>query len=217
MTTSTGIMRLVPKWNVREMDTDSLNMALRTCTLIKPNLRGASHREWDQWFPGQACDQHSGSFRQAQLQNRRWNSSQCQQHVRFGRRTLGLLERRNTTGEGVTGLCSFGIEGDQLSFKDITKQRNSFTKDTRYTRKTAVGVKIVVFAQMAKVCLPFCNTRISLLLLHQPRSGRRWRFHISYTCLTCEYHSCGLHIISYRAYDNTPTLLIHVQNGLESV
>ena len=120
-----------------EMDTDSLYMALSTSTLeeaVKPNMRDEFYQEWSKWFPSQACDVHQADFVSCRLTQQTWTPPPCcLQRQKFDKRTPGLF-KTEYTGDGIVALCSktyycFGKSSDKLSCKGLNKRLNDLTKD----------------------------------------------------------------------------------------
>ena len=120
-----------------EMDTDSLYMALSTPTLeqaVHPTLLPRFYKEYHHWFPSQACDVHQVDFVSTRLAQQPWTPPTCcLQRQKFDKRTPGLF-KVEFEGEGIVALCSktyycFGNTTDKQSCKGLNKRLNDLTKD----------------------------------------------------------------------------------------
>jgi len=118
-----------------EMDTDSLYMALSTPTLdeaVKPEMRWSFFQHFHQWFPAQACDEHQSQLQTAKLKDEAWVQPKCcAQKQKYDQRTPGLF-KTEYTGDSFIGLCSktyycAGEYGDKYSSKGLSKHQNKLT------------------------------------------------------------------------------------------
>ena len=120
-----------------EMDTDSLYMALSTPTLeqaVHPTLLPRFYKEYHHWFPSQACDVHQVDFVSTRLAQQPLTPPTCYlQRQKIDKRTPGLL-KVEFESEGIVALCSktyycFGNTTDKQSCKGLNKRLNDLTKD----------------------------------------------------------------------------------------
>jgi hypothetical protein len=118
-----------------EMDTDSLYMALSTPTLedaVHPNLRLSFYQNYHLWFPSPACDQHRALFIQQSLQGLSFTPcALCIERKKYDQRTPGLF-KTEFSGNGIVALCSktyfcFGQHETKRSHKGLSKTQNQFS------------------------------------------------------------------------------------------
>ena len=135
-----------------ETDTESLYMALSIPNLelaVKPELRDAFFKEWNQWLPQETCQIHQKDLKPYKLQEMAWVQPPCcAQQAAFDKRTPGLF-KVEYQGEGIIALCSktyfcFGGEKDKISCKGLNKQLNKLKKennlDVLQTKKVGGGI-----------------------------------------------------------------------------
>lgn len=121
-----------------EMDTDSLYMALsapRFDETVRPELKDSFFRNYSQWFPGQACDEHHQNFVDSKTKNQPWDPSSCAACCKRrsdDKRTPGLF-KTEYTGDCFVGLCSktYACSGEtnKISTKGLNKNQNQLNKD----------------------------------------------------------------------------------------
>ncbi|RUS83075.1 hypothetical protein EGW08_009161 [Elysia chlorotica] len=79
-----------------EMDTDSLYMALSTDSLekaVRPHLRQIFYQEYPKWFPATACDSHHKQFVETRTRGEVWDPLPCcKARASFDKRTPGLFK-----------------------------------------------------------------------------------------------------------------------------
>ena len=118
-----------------EMDTDSLYMALSTSRLddaVRPELRQHFYQNYHHWFPSPSCDQHRALFVRQSLQSLSFSPcDRCLARLKYDQRTPGLF-KTEFTGDGIVALCSktyfcFGSRGTKRSHKGLSKAQNSLT------------------------------------------------------------------------------------------
>jgi hypothetical protein len=119
-----------------EMDTDSLYLALSTDDLLKAVRPGLEHEFfdiYDKWFPSEVCDSHRPQF----ISDKGTVDSHCQgcsDRKRYEKRTPGLF-KLEYEGDGMVSLCSksyhcFGDNDPKTSTKGLSKNHNTLDKDT---------------------------------------------------------------------------------------
>ncbi len=125
-----------PDYQLVEMDTDSLYMALSGPSLeavVKPEKRQEFYQSYPLWFPALACDQHQPEFVDAKMTDQTWIQAPCcQQRQLLDKRTPGLF-KEEWQGQGMVALCSktyFGFgKTSKVSCKGLQKKRNNFNKE----------------------------------------------------------------------------------------
>ena len=135
-----------------EMDTDSLYMALSTPTLekaVRPDLRLSFYQNYHLWFPSPSCDQHRSLFVEQNLKDLSFTPCDlCLTRLKYDQRTPGLF-KTEFTGDGIVALCSktyfcFGQRGTKRSHKGLSKAQNSFNftnfSQVLETQKSSGGV-----------------------------------------------------------------------------
>jgi hypothetical protein len=145
------------KFQYCQMDTDSAYLAISEENLedaVREEMREAFFREWDQWFPAVACDQHREAWIQhklARLPEPDLGYPQCcLERQLHDKRTPGLF-KLEWVGKGVIALCSKTYlcfqesEQDQkLSTKGVSKRLNVLTKEhfskALYNQGNVVGL-----------------------------------------------------------------------------
>lgn len=163
-----------------EMDTDSLYMALSTSTLeeaVRPGLKAQFFKIYNCWFPSPSCHCHHSHFVYCKLEGKSWTPAPCcLQRQQFDKRTPGLF-KLEYTGDGIVALCSktyycFGTEGNKLSCKGINKRQNTLTKETYLgvleQRKSGSGMN-VGFKTDGKDMFTYSQVRDSLSYLYIKR------------------------------------------------
>ena len=134
-----------------EMDTDSLYLALSTDTLtaaVRPHLRPDFFKQYNNWFPSEVCHIHlrdyittEGTFV--------GDCRGCKDRQLYDKRTPGLF-KIEYEGVGIISLCSktyqcFGAY-PKTSTKGLSKQHNTLTKDTFLdvlkTQRSAGGINV---------------------------------------------------------------------------
>ncbi|RUS69038.1 hypothetical protein EGW08_023211 [Elysia chlorotica] len=119
-----------------EMDTDSLYMALSTDSLekaVRPHLLQIFYQEYPKWFPATACDSHHKQFVETRTRGEVWDPLPCcKARASFDKRTPGLF-KIEFVGDGMVALCSktyyaFG-EQNKISCKGLNKTLNDLTKE----------------------------------------------------------------------------------------
>ncbi|BFZ03070.1 hypothetical protein BsWGS_06109 [Bradybaena similaris] len=135
-----------------EMDTDSLYLALSTPTLeeaVKPELLKRFYAVYDRWFPSEVCNVHKSAFVQSKGTVRPQNCTACADRKLFDKRTPGLF-KVEYEGDGIVSLCSktyhcFG-KYNKTSTKGLRKAQNDLQKthfmDVLYTTKCGGGKNI---------------------------------------------------------------------------
>ena len=93
-----------------EMDTDSLYIALAHPTLeeaVKPSKKLEFYKDYHNWFPSPACQQHRELFVNAKMNNQVWlpQGECCLRQKARDKRTPGLF-KLEFKGEGIVALCS---------------------------------------------------------------------------------------------------------------
>ncbi|BFZ13860.1 hypothetical protein BsWGS_16899 [Bradybaena similaris] len=116
-----------------EMDTDSLYMALSAPTLeevVKADMKKEFYEVYGNWFPREACNSHSAEFI-AQSGKRYSDCVDCRQVQMYDKRTPGLF-KLEYEGDGIISLCSktyhcFGA-CNKTSCKGLNKAHNKLDK-----------------------------------------------------------------------------------------
>ncbi|KAK7093429.1 hypothetical protein V1264_007188 [Littorina saxatilis] len=124
-------------YQLAEMDTDSLYMALSTPTLedaVRPDMREEFYRKYHMWFPASACDTHREDFVRTKLNNQQWLPHPCcEARRKFDKRTPGLF-KLEYKGDSIVALCSktyicSSKDGpDKVSCKGLMKNINPLDK-----------------------------------------------------------------------------------------
>ena len=141
-------------FQLAEMDTDSLYMALSTDSLeeaVRPELRERFFREYALWFPGLVCDEHIPDLVAHKVHGAPEPPADrpcCSSRRRYDKRRPGVF-KEEFRGDGMVCLCSktyycFGARGDKLSSKGLSQSANRLTKE-RYlqvleTQESGSGV-----------------------------------------------------------------------------
>lgn len=122
-----------------EMDTDSLYMALSDVSLekvVRPSLRRQFFEEWNDWFPARTCDRHRQDFIIAMSRDETWVQPPCcAKRQQLDKRTPGLF-KLEFGGDGIVALCSktyycFGDDQkDKISCKGLSKRLNRLMKES---------------------------------------------------------------------------------------
>ncbi|KAK7113423.1 hypothetical protein V1264_012714 [Littorina saxatilis] len=169
-------------YQLLEMDTDSLYMALSASTLeevVRPELREQFYQVYNQWFPAQACDQHEAAFQNTRLANAPWDPTLCQActaRVHYDKRTPGLF-KTEYQGNAFIGLCSKtyfceGDSGSKFSSKGLNKNQNKLTKESYQqvllTQESGGGTN-TGFKTDGKSMFTYSQTRKSLSFLYIKR------------------------------------------------
>ena len=142
------------KIELGQMDTDSLYAGLAGQSLeevVRPELKEEFYREWNEWLPAEACDQHFEQFVQTKLAGCEWRGEEpcCVARKKFDKRTPGLF-KKEWEGDGIVSLCSktyycFGTS-DKYSSKGLNKGLNRVTKDKYLevlrSRKNGTGTNV---------------------------------------------------------------------------
>lgn len=133
------LLKFVDDKNIElgQMDTDSLYVALAGSCLeavVKPERREEFYREWNDWLPAVACDDHFEEFVKTKLNGEEWEGKAqcCVARQKYDKRTPGLF-KLEWEGDGIVSLCSktyycFGTS-DKYSSKGLSKGLNKMTKD----------------------------------------------------------------------------------------
>ena len=159
-----------------ETDTDSMYFGLSKESLndvIKPHKRERFFREFDKWFPAQACEDHRDNFVKSLKVGKKWESKEecCINRQKFDKRTPGLF-KVEWSGSGCIALASktyicFGDKGTKLATKGVSRRLNKLVKGDYLavlrTQKTGVGVNVgfrtdgvrVRTYRQRKVALPY--------------------------------------------------------------
>ena len=136
-----------------EMDTDSAYIALAGPSLeelVKPHLKAQFYKEWDRWFPAEACIAHQKEFVNTKLAGQKWQPKECcEMKKKYDRRTPGLF-KIEWEGRGMVALCSktyFGWgEKNKCSTKGISKTQNTIDKEhflqVLKTKQSSGGVNV---------------------------------------------------------------------------
>ena len=124
-------------FQVCQMDTDSLYLALSTTSLelaVKPEMRHQFFQDWHHWLPQETCRRHQQDLKPYKLQDIAWVQPPCcAQQAAFDKRTPGLF-KVEYQGDGIVALCSktyycYGKDKDKLSCKGLNKKTNQLNKD----------------------------------------------------------------------------------------
>ena len=123
-----------------EMDTDSLYMALSTTSLdeaVIKSKRQAFFENKHHWFPAEACDKCRDKYVKTKTANQTWVQEPCcLEKQLYDKRTPGLM-KLEWSGNGCIALCSksyicFGSHdatGNKLATKGVNKHLNPFSPD----------------------------------------------------------------------------------------
>ena len=138
-------------FQLSEMDTDSLYMALSAPTLdevIIKDKRREFYSEYPKWFQRLACKDHVPEFIECKLTNKVWTMPHCCEAAhQYDLREPGLF-KEEYQGDGIVALCSktyfcYG-EKDKFSCKGLNKHINTFNKnkylDVLQTQKSGGGI-----------------------------------------------------------------------------
>jgi hypothetical protein len=168
-------------YQLLEMDTDSLYMALSTSSLqeaVRPQLRAQFFDEYNHWFPALACDGHSLEFQKCGMTGKPFHPcADCLTRQRFDKRTPGLF-KTEFSGKSFVGLCSktYFCEGEErnnkLSCKGLSKTQNSLSmsdyKQVLSTRESGGGQN-QGFRTDGKSMFTYIQSRRSLSFLYIKR------------------------------------------------
>ena len=119
-----------------EMDTDSLYMALSAPTLeeaVKPQLKEEFYNIYHNWFPSPHCDRHQRAYVRGKLQGDWTPRPCCEKRRKYDKRTPGLF-KLEFKGQNIVALCSktyicTGQDETKLTCKGLNKARNQLTED----------------------------------------------------------------------------------------
>lgn len=121
-----------------EMDTDSAYMGLTDDFqhVIKPHLRSHFWKNYSQWFPRMACDNHSDLFIQTMCNGDDWDMQTCCKKINaYDQRTPGLF-KEEFAGIGIVSLNSKTYycwgenhEEDKYRSKGLSRRQNNLTKE----------------------------------------------------------------------------------------
>ena len=156
-----------------EMDTDSAYMALSgpLHQIIKPHLREQFFKEYGDWFPREACDNHRQHFIEAKLNGRDWIMANCcKQTHKYDQRTPGLF-KEEFAGIGIISLNSKtyycwgeNSSDDKYRSKGLSRTQNKLLKD-QYA--SVLRDRVPVSGENRG----FCKKNNTLLTYSQCRSG----------------------------------------------
>ena len=163
-----------------EMDTDSLYMALSTPNLelaVKPDMKDQFFNEWSQWLPKETCQVHQPDLKPFKLQEIAWCQPPCcAEQAAYEKRTPGLF-KVEYQGDGIIALCSktyycFGGDTDKLSCKGLNKKLNKLCKEQFLdvlVSKESGGGKNIGFRTDGRTIYTYEQERKSLSYLYIKR------------------------------------------------
>ena len=123
-----------------EMDTDSLYMALSTTSLDEAVMKEKRHDFFSnrhRWFPAEACNDCRENYIKIKTLGQPWiQKTCCRKKQKYDKRTPGLM-KLEWSGSGCIALCSksyicFGSNdgtGDKLATKGVNKHLNPYAAE----------------------------------------------------------------------------------------
>ena len=155
------------------MDTDSAYMALSNLLdkIIKPKLKREFYELYGQWFPRQACENHSSDFIDAKMNGSEWKMADCCKKThKYDQRTPGLF-KEEFSGIGIISLNSKtyycwgeNSSDDKYRSKGLSRTQNKLLKE-QYV--SVLQDRIPVSGENRG----FCKKNNCLLTYSQQRSG----------------------------------------------
>ena len=173
-----------------EMDTDSAYIAFSGPfnKVIKTELGEEFWKDYQSWFPRQACTKHNKNFVKTMLEGKPWQMTDCCKQVnKFDQRTPGLF-KEEFTGTGIISLNSKtyfcwdnntnttksrakGLKQNQnnltkQTFLNVLQSKKSYTgANTGFIRK---GIKMHTYTQEKKHLLSYTqNVTFCLIMFLQ--------------------------------------------------
>ena len=169
------------KYQLVEMDTDSLYMALSEPTLeaaVRPSMKQQFYFNYHRWFPSPHCNRHRDLYVEIKMDGDEWiPKSCCRERQLYDKRTPGLF-KLEFKGKDIVALCSktyICTDGEgttKISCKGLNKARNQLTKE-RYLRVLQEGEsgagENCGFRSVGKNVRTYLQTRHSLSYLYIKR------------------------------------------------
>ena len=155
------------------MDTDSAYMALSGSLhdVIKPELKKEFYEQYGEWFPRQACDDHSSGFIESKINGLEWHMADCcRKQYKYDQRTPGLF-KEEFSGIGIISLNSKtyycwgeNSSDDKYRSKGLSRTQNKLVKE-QY--ESVLRSRTPISGENRG----FCRRNNTLLTYSQCRSG----------------------------------------------